>query len=329
MKSKTLKLVIFLAGILIVISMGCKKTTSPEPNKNFATSSQNQKILNLIKDFKKTMHSSLKSGDEMTIDSTVWYLTATLNETYARTDSTKKIIYEDSAFVALPITPDGTVTMENINTAYSQMVERVRDFYHSFSGDKSLLLVDLFVKSVDNDQLIIKMVYEIAKPEPYDIWFGTTDTWHWGLKEGRCDGAYFTIYDAALQLAIHANWNIINQTPPGCFYADFTHVTMIYPGQVPLPLGVHNPYGYGDNYLYYNTGTSYPEPHECLSPEIMNYYLSNLFVIASLFQPRGKFVSNYDCKSDITVENGVWTHVHWLNLTYGILAAPNDPPEQL
>ncbi len=320
---------IFLAGILIVISIGCKKPVSPEPIKSTIISSQSQKILHLIKDFKNSMHSSLKSSDEMTIDSTIWYLTATLNETYARTDSTKKIIYEDSSFVTLPVTTEGTVTMENINIAYSLMVEHLREFYYSFSGERSVLLVDLLSKGVDNDQLTIKMDYIIAKPEPYNIWFGPTDYWRWSTYGGRCDGTYLGITGAPLQLAIHANWNIINQTPPGYFYADFTHITWINPVDVPLPVGVHNPYGYGDNYLFYHHGNTNPEPNECFEPEVMNYYLSNLFVISSLYQPRGKFVSNYESWSDVTVAGGEWTHIHWLNLTYGILVAPNDPPEEL
>lgn len=307
---------------------GCKKATSPETKKSIAVSSQSQKILNLIKGFKKNMHSTLKSGDEMTIDSTIWYLAATLNETYARTDSTKKIIYEDSSFVTLAITPEGTVTMENINTAYSEMVQHLRDFYHSFSGEKSVLLVDLLMKSAANDQLIIKMDYEIAGPGTFYIWFGPNDSWTWGGYQGKCDGTHVG-EGATTQLTLHANWNIINQTPPGIFYADFTHIIWIAPWNVPLPNGTHNPFGYADSYLFEDGSSINPEYQECLHQAEMNYYLANLFTIASIYQPSGKFIANYKCYPEYDLGTNGWEHMHWLDLTYGIAVATNDPPEEL
>ncbi len=329
MKPKNIFILSFILIIPFFIITGCKKETNLETQKSLIVSTQNQKILNLIKGFKKNMHSSLKSGDEMTIDSTIWYMAATLNESYARTDTTKKIIYEDSSFVTLALTPKGTVTMENINTAYSEMVQYLREFYHSFSGEKGVLLVDLMIKSVGNDQLIIKMDYIIARPGTYYIWFGPTDDWVWGELRGKCDGSHFGEDDAATKLTQHANWNIINETPPGVFYGDFTHFYMIAPWNVPLPNGTHNPYGYGDNYLFYHGSTIIPEYQVCLHQSEMNYYLANLFTIANIYQPSGKFIVNYHCYSQSDLGLGYWTHMHWLDLTYGIAVATNDPPEEL
>ena len=89
-------------------------------------SSESQKILRQIKAFKTDLKSSLKDGEDMTVDSAIWYMTATLNESFARIDSTKKNLFEDSSFVIIPITNMKTITEEHLNKAYNEMVEDLR-----------------------------------------------------------------------------------------------------------------------------------------------------------------------------------------------------------
>lgn len=327
MKTKLLYIFLFFAGIAIFSIHGCKKAAGPEPRTIIPVSNQSQKILRLIKNFKNDMHSSLKSGEEMTIDSAIWYLTATLNESFARIDSTKKNMFEDSSFIAVPLTPQGTVSMENIDLAYNEMVQDLRDYYHTIEGYKCVLFVDLIVTSVQTTQITIKMIYVIAKPQTYYIWFDTTDSWRWGFHEGKCDGTHQG-EDATTEFTTHANWNILNNTPPGIFYADFTHINYVGPMQVPLPEGMHNPYGYRDSYLFWNEGNTLPAPHECFYQSVMNYYLANLFVISDIYRPWGKFISHYRVYMDLGLGSD-WEHLHRVDLTYGIAIAPNDPPIEL
>ena len=95
------------------------------------------KINRMIKGFKTNMKSHLKDGEEISIDSVIWYIEASLNETYARADNSKEQIWMDSSFVTISLTGNNTVLLSSINDAYTELVSDLSDHYHSISGEKS------------------------------------------------------------------------------------------------------------------------------------------------------------------------------------------------
>ena len=63
-------------------------------------------------------------------------------------------------------------------------------------------------------------------------------------------------------------------------------------------------------------------------PDAMNYYLNNLKIIGSMYQPYGKCIIQYLVGWTVTV-GSPWDHLHYTQITYGIPVSAIGPPETL
>jgi hypothetical protein len=318
MKRKTLCAFIVLIGISLLFSMNaCKKEQQKQQNKSELSNELSQQVLKLVDNFIKNKSSKLKDGESLSVDSTIWYLETAMNATYARMDSITKVLLTDSAFISIPMNRDGTINLSDVYTAYNQLVDSLSVFYYSVNGDKSVLVNDVFKVGIANNQLqvgINMILAQLPTPPHPPIWFGTIDNWIWGNQLGKCD---YTLQprDASTELTTHANYNI-PIAPPGQYYTyvNVEKTPMIYPTDVPLPQGQTNPYGYFNSYLFRNSGNVYMD--ECLTYNVMNYYLQNLFTISTIYQPQGKEIIKYEVWYDYAVGSG-YLHIHRAKLTYG------------
>ena len=234
-------------------------------------------------------------------------------------DSTLKIFKKDSAFILVPMNTDGTINITDVYTAYNQLVDSLSAFYYSTSGDKSVLVNDVFTHGIINKQLQIGIKIILAQmPDPgiISIWFAQGDSWIWGFRAGKCNGTYIG-RDATTELSRHANYTI-PIAPPGQHYTwiNLENSQIIYPYMVPLPSGQQNPYGFENEYLFDHSG-GYPQYDECLTYDAMNFYLQNLFTISGIYQPQGKEVVNYYCEFDFAGDQYAWEHIHKAQFTYG------------
>ena len=325
--SKIFILFIFFAGLVILLTTGCKKDTSPKTQNKTTLSALDSKINRMIKGFKTDMKSHLKDGEEISIDSVIWYIEASLNETYARADNSKEQIWMDSSFVNIPLAGNNTVLLSSIKDAYTELVSDLSDHYHSISGEKSLIYVDISFSSIQTDNLTLRMKDYIVSmpmiPVPTNWTFGPTDYWFWGEGMGRC-GSYsgYIGQDASTRLTTYANGSL--GIPGVIFYTDITTTPDIYPPDVPT---TGNPYGYNNTLLFWCSGTP-PEIQQCLSPDVMNYYLDNLKTIGSMYQPSGKIIVQYNCYWTISVGSD-WDHLHFATVSYGIPVGTASTIEEL
>jgi len=312
MKSIILKLFIILAGVAVLFSSGCKKNEkSPTNLQSQVMTPQNAKILRQIENFKMDMKSNLKTDRELSIDSTIWYIEAALNESYARPDTTKELLLVDSTHINISLNKNNTVLLSSISSTYSNLVTALTNHYDSIVGQKSLVLAHISLLSIQSNRITVTLTDYIASkpinPAPYDWRFGMTDYWYWGEYRGKC-GSYsgYAGQDASTQLTTYANGAL--RQSAGTFFTTVTSTPQILPPDVPTS---GNPYGY-DNFLLF----MYSGDNECLCPGAMNYYLDNLSTIASLHKPAYLSVSLYYCHWTITVGSPE-DQLHFAIISYG------------
>ncbi len=315
---------IWVAAILTTVTFlsSCKK----DSEKNITSSgfSQNDnRIISQIENFKVKITSNLKSNEEISVDSAVWYLEAALNLTYARANNTRDIINLDSATISIPLTQNNTIFFSDIAMAYANLVDSLSLHYHAISGEKGVIFADLAAIELVDNNMVIKMTDMITTSSNTGFsGFGPDDYWRWGNNAGKCDGSMMP-WDAALKLAQHANMGDCI-LPISC-YTSVEQTPMIFPEDVPTD---ENPFGYLP-YLLYAAGGLNPPVSHCLSPDAMNYYLDGLKTIANMYKPAGKQTIKYYCESDFLVNEDFWYHIHRAHITYGVPIAVSDPPADL
>jgi len=312
---------------------GCKKENGQLAKPANKPTAFDYKINHIIENFKSNLKSHLKDGEEISTDSVIWFIEASLNETYARMDNTSDQVWIDSAFVDIPLTTNGMVLLSNVADAYNTLIVKLTEHYYSIYGDnKELLLVNISLLTTYDDKITLRMQDYIGDkapvPPPPNAWtFGLSDHWYWGLGEGKCIASGFQGLDAATQITLYAN----NSLPYG---GNTNYFTFLNSTNWIMPDDVQsgpNPFGYFSKLLYENGSAVNPETSDCLEPAAMNYYLDNLKQIALLPQylPVGKSVANYSCISDIAFPYTGWLHIHRAMITYGVPILAIDPPKDL
>lgn len=326
------RFLLFLSVLVLFLLTGCSKekvadvvNTSQQPNAD--------KMHRMLTNFRTEIKSSLKDGQVMTIDSTIWYMEASLNETYARTvNNTEQYVVDSATSIVLLAAPN-TALLTDIATAYQSLTDSLSVFYNSISGEKQVSLLDINVLSVTSDTLRIMMTEYISTdpvPNSGSNWtFGSTDYWIWGNGGGKCTTPGFNGLDAATQITSYAN----NSLPYGgstYYFSNITSTDWIFPENVPA--ATPNPFGYFQEMLFHtsNSWSAGPEPTECLSPNAMNFYLYNIKQIALMTQynPTAKPVANYYVKSEYGFSSDGWIHMHKARVTYGYPVVGVDPPQE-
>lgn len=312
--------ILLLITLGILILPGCKKEVT---NTGSPISTADQKTTQQIQSFKQKMFSNLKDGEDMQVDSAIWYLEAALNLTYARANNTRDIINLDSATVSLPLTQNNTIFVSDIAMAYGSLVDSLSLHYHAISGEKGVIFTDLAVIELADNNVVIKMTDMITTSSNTGFSdFGPDDYWIWGFSAGKCDGT-MQPWDASSKLTQHANMG--DCILPISFYTSVENSPMIFPEYVPTN---ENPFGYS-NSLLFKIGGLDPAVNQCLSPDAMNYYLDGLKTIANMYKPAGKQTIKYYCNYTLTGSIGYWIHIHWAKITYGVPIGVSDPPAEL
>ncbi|NCA76053.1 MAG: hypothetical protein EOM90_06925 [Alphaproteobacteria bacterium] len=251
---------------------------------------------------------------------------STVNETYARADNFRDVVHVDSSVISITLSENNTISVSDMATAYQQMVDSISQHYYLITGDKGLIFVDLEVVSTQNGQVTIKIT-DLVTATSYtpSYQFGTTDYWFWGWAGGKCDGSGQNVgQDAADKLAQHANWSV--PVLAQCFYTDISETGWLYPNSSISTNS--NPYGYGAYLVYQHSGNG--SGNDCLSPDVMNYYLDCLKIIGSNFKPSGKEIIKYLCQDDFTVLDApAYYHCHKANIRYGVPISAPAPANDL
>ena len=127
--------------------------------------------------------------------------------------------------------------------------------------------------------------------------FGPTDYWYAGDKNGKC-GPYAgqcNGRDAATEIQSKANYSIPKIAVYGgtVYYTDYSYEWFGGAWQEPNPNyqpGIDDPLM---EYLFYWTSPAFPV--NCLSPDVMNFYLTNVKNWGHNNIPAGKEIVSYEC----------------------------------
>ena len=127
MKKYFLLIAVFAISIIAIFS--CRKSFEPEVNPNQTMNSSDQTELK-IQSFLNRLHSDLKDEKTYSIDSAIWYSTASLNYTYAIYDSSLLHISLDTSTFSLDLDEYDKVLESDLEAAIDQMVDSIEVFFN-------------------------------------------------------------------------------------------------------------------------------------------------------------------------------------------------------
>lgn len=355
-----MKRVILLLGIsisLILINVSCNKQHDDIDMRESQIDQMDpysQHISSKIQRFKADMESHLKTGNDYSIDSAVWYVEATINYTYADTANNLMGLDMDSAFIQVSLT-DGKVTTSSAAAAFDKFVDSLTVQYQNLPSQSGhLIFADIFPRDSTSGSVTFGMISAFGYGTPIIYGpFGEEDWWMFGWgwcnNGGYCGESIYegthTDDDAAFQIArrIRASIGVpagrytptdvvtLEITPDGTvddvgeldddYYCDFLNPEDL--------ITEDNNYDYLLMYKY----SGYQNFESCLCPDEMNFYYygtrdvcyENLFdCLPDLLD--GKELISIDMIGNNTYGD-TYFYLHIITNTYGILVFnPNPPP---
>jgi hypothetical protein len=164
-------------------------------------SKQDITVYNKIMDFKKKVdyikdNPGYKSGDEMSVDSAVWYLETTINYNYGHPDGKYNEIYNHADSVYLNNSSIGEATLNDVVLVYDLIISKISDYYYSINEDqKDFILTDISEAETQNGQTKIFFTESVGSAwYNYLYPFDETDYWYFGQGMGKC-GPYSGYFD--------------------------------------------------------------------------------------------------------------------------------------
>jgi hypothetical protein len=345
MKTKLFYLFILVLWILILFSYGCKKN-----EKNAATEIQTQppsqnpmdlKLARMYTTFKHKGSLKLKDGENMTVDSSIWYLQGTANFTYGNASQQKSKIVIDSTFITLMLT-DGTITLTEVWNKYSNMIDSIRANYQKIVGNNvQLMSVQVQRSQLTETELVCKVTsifspgifqsQEFCEFNNVDYWIW----WNWSGQGGICGGPNQN-QGNGLDAAQLINQKIMNcmGVPYGNYYWSDLETVDLEPWDYPNPNwgGIDHNY---EEYLMYCNYEGYSNFHGCLTPDECNFYLNGTKWVATVAKSQGgarpdnkSFISIAIHGDETSDPNYPYnsTYLHHGPAYYGILHWNPNPP---
>ena len=328
-----------IAGMFIIaaIFVSCSKQDQTELTSSPPEISQSKAdilIENKIRAFKSKLgqlreNPQFKSGETIEVDSAVWYMTASLNYTYARAGSDFANIISDSTKITVP-TNGEELLLDDLPAVYQQFLDSLRAKYHAIqSVNKNLIMVNMIAEETTENGTEVTLYSATGEGTPtytYGL-FGAEDYWYWWYELGKCGNfiGQNVVEDATTQLQYRINNPNITYPPGTYFIPDPTNTGWIGPEEYEDP---NSPNGY---YRLFYDETIYPPTEEpCIPPDDMNYYLyDGVAYIMEDNKPAGKYLTFGEVRGDITTGIGYELRVHEVRFTYGRMYISEDPTEDL
>jgi len=107
-----------------------------------------QLVLERIENFKTKMmdfknNPDLKAGGEMSYDSAIWYIDATLNYEYANASHPYAEIHRDTAFFEMDLIDAQRANYDDVFTAYDESLNRLSTAYYQITGEEKQFMMAL------------------------------------------------------------------------------------------------------------------------------------------------------------------------------------------
>lgn len=310
MKKVNVKLLSVVLILTSMIFVRCQKDETQPSILSVNGNSESIKLKSLVDRFTSSIGSELKSSEIMSVDSANWYIEATLNYLYCRSEVYENYVV-DTVKCVISGSDNNGVEMSNVRMAYNDILRGISIKYYSMlEKNRELDVVDIESKvmadgtvevvgcyriGVNSDNTLHKSVGAAAA----QIEFGPTDYWKpyglmgkCGAYEGQCVGR-----DATTELTRLGRRLYTDVLPRnGVYVPTWTNITTIS--------GAEGLWGKD------------PNSQDCIDPESMNRYLKiALRNILDSTRPNG-----YYCNT-LKVLDMHMTHVccrcHEAYFTYG------------
>ncbi len=333
-----MKTPLYLLLCIALMISACKKEPVISDSK---AGISDEKVSSLVRNFKKTGSSGLKSTWEVSPDSAIWYLVATANYTYGDASRETENTWTDTCFFAIPMAYQ-KVTVSVLFNKYVELIDKLRDMYHSRNEEnKQLLAVSVKTHNYNTDTIYCMGVAVFAYgPIQVPCVFNSIDSWSFWKYYGNggiCGGPNSGTHpesDAAeeTQKRIMACKGV----PMGNYYYDSVIVKeIIDPLKFPIDPTFNTPLS-NDRYshLYWNS-SQYPNFNGCIPPADLNFYLTKTKeliyndTVNGGIRPVGYSFISIDMLGKESTFNRYTIFKHIANISYGILRASPDPTEKL
>jgi hypothetical protein len=202
--------------LLALFVYSCKKEQEPMTNPvDQAQLEKSQQIIQRIEAFDAKLTGNFKSGENISLDSLVWYTEALENYNHARPD----LAYENFVVSKTTYTAtldNGNLSMQDAAALFSSMqTDLETELANLDPTDDKLKLTDVALDSIEGNTayLSASRVFGINIAVLYDE-FEEDDDWIWGTVEqtlygdppaGRCDGTMVGVSDGSDELERRLN----------------------------------------------------------------------------------------------------------------------------
>jgi len=335
---------IAIFGVSILMFNACKKDMKTNPvnsTEGANWTAEDLKIQNTILNFQnKIKNNTYKSGEDLGIDSAIWYMEALMNYNYSTPDSSFVNLTIDTTFEFEIIVNNDMVSYNDITDAAFAMEEHIVNFLNQMPADiKFMIAADVNIK--DNDYkdgtrtVTIITAYGseyIDNPSAYPP-FGENDYWWYGFNGGGCESNSATTSDAAEKIQYRINHpQVIIPDPTTTYIVNLTPVPIeawnyINDDDVAGPSGEIT-----DNWLDYmmyheSDYVNLLQLDGCLEPEEMNFYLQGTLDVIQIELENIQQTNPDDILEFVYLslngemisggENSATTYLHMGSITFG------------
>lgn len=319
--------------ILLVLSLtcGCKKNLdSPPVSQTGQSPIHICKVEKRIHSFIDKMNNPTKTSSQYGVDSTVWYIEATLNYTYSIWDSSFGVQIFDSSFISISLNRNNQVDDSDVTDAYNELEDSLGVHWDNISGTtKHLIATDVSLVSNSNGRIVLRLVSAIGSGSREGNYaaFGSDDHWIWGWELGGCGPNTATTSDAEEELE-YKYLNPILATVPA-YRVYFTNVEIheyVVPGEY---IDQNSPSGYR---LFEYTQSTEITIEPCLDDDELNYYLTSngIDYIVDDLEPTGYGLTTLDIIEDIVPgAPDIYGRRHSLDIWYGEIDYTTTTPSPL
>lgn len=281
------------------------------------------------------MANDFKTNAPMSVDSALWYIESTLNVTYGDASYAMEATVVDSSFVEVAVV-NGQVSFDEVEAAYNTFYKNVKAQYDGVANtDKQFIYADAEVveTGLKTTTTTLKLTAVVGEGPINPTAFGATDYWNYCCGNGKC-GSYYGQgigSDAAQQ--IQTKVHMRKPVPSGYYYyvAPFANVEIhAWDYDNPNDVVHDNLYDYMMFHQYDTDPSSWPNFHDCLNPNEMNFYLLGTEqVIYNIEKPQGLNFINVELYGDALYTSNSTTLEHTGTIHYGTLVVSSIPPEDL
>lgn len=298
MKSNKITLCLML---LITFFIGCKKENVENVTKN-----SKQQVTEKLLDFKSKLNA--KNLDCLSSDSANWYIEGVLNYEMANNNhniSNLSFNYDTTRFDYSA----NALTYAQLETIYSVLKKQINNHLSEVPGSLCDMINLKFLPFDNGIKVVLVSTFGSKASKYLYAQFGNDDYWRWGQNQGKCDGTYVGI-DACDKLRIKFN------SPLNKPYIEGYYISIVCWNENfnshPLPNSQYR------MFMASGSGSSVPTPGPCISPDQLNFYLSNFDYIKDINCPTGKQFKSVDVTEDYATMENYWSVAHHYKLYYGI-----------